>query len=145
RPASADAPAPADQQPAVAGTGALPPVEPFPVGVLPKPLGRYVDEAARAHSCRPDYLAVPMLVLAGAAIGAARPVEIKSSWHEYPSLSASPVGDPGGAKSPALKLVSDPVPRRQGELEAEFKRRWRDHERQLEAQQGARRKRRPTA
>src|SRR5262249_51530796 len=49
----------------------------FPVDVFPVPLRAFVREAAAALACPADYIAVPLLTLAGAAIGAARELEIK--------------------------------------------------------------------
>jgi hypothetical protein len=70
--------------------------------------------------CPEDYLAVPLLVLAGAAIGATRVLEVKPGWREAPCLYAAVVGDPGTTKSPALKAVMVPFEERQRELEQEY-------------------------
>jgi hypothetical protein len=99
--------------------GKLPPVDPFPTDVLPEPLARYVREGAKAMGCPEDYLAVPMLVVAGAAIGGSRVLEVKPGWREAPCLYAAVVGDPGTTKSPALKAVLGPFEERQRELERE--------------------------
>src|SRR5262249_47024475 len=64
----------------------LPPVPAFPTDVLPEPLALYVREGARAMGCPEDYLAVPMLALAGAAIGGSRVLEVKPGWQEAPCL-----------------------------------------------------------
>ena len=100
----------------------LPDVPPFPVDVLPDVLARYAREAATALGCPVDYLALPMLALAGAAIGATRKIELKSTWRESATLYAAVVGHPGTTKSPALRSVAEPVEERQRELESRFRR-----------------------
>ena len=61
---------------AVPADGAATAVEPFPTDVLPRPLGRFVEEVAGAIDCPPDFAAVPMLAvehgLADGALGGAR-------------------------------------------------------------------------
>jgi hypothetical protein len=115
----------------------LPAVEPFPVEVLPGVLADFVRAGAEALGCPPDYLAVPMLVLAGAAIGTARCVEAKESWRELPSLFACIVGGPGSGKSPALKVVAAPVERRQRELQARYERERKGYEAGLRRRKAA--------
>ena len=44
-------------------------VEPFPLEALPAAFRRAVESSAKALHCPPDYLAVPILTFAGAAIG----------------------------------------------------------------------------
>jgi hypothetical protein len=70
--------------------------------------------------CPEDYVAVPMLVLAGLAIGATRRVALKAGWAESACLYAAVVGSPGTTKSPVLKAVVAPVEARQRRLEAEY-------------------------
>jgi hypothetical protein len=69
-----------------------------------------------------DYIAVPLLTLAGAAIGARRALEIKTGWTERPSLYAAIVAPPGSAKSPALKLVASPFYAEQNRRLAHYRR-----------------------
>ncbi|MCL6446009.1 MAG: hypothetical protein K6T83_21630, partial [Alicyclobacillus sp.] len=47
-------------------------VLPFPVDVYPRPLQELVWETAESISCPPDYVAVPMLSVAGLCIGPSR-------------------------------------------------------------------------
>jgi hypothetical protein len=82
--------------------GDVPPVSPFPEHVLPVCLATFVREAASALACPTDYVGVPLLAIAGAAIGASRALQIKPGWQERPCLYAAVVAPPGSAKSPAL-------------------------------------------
>lgn len=84
------------------------PVEPFPTEALPRILRRFVEEGARAFECPPDYLALPALALAGAAIGSSRVLELKPGWQEGPRFYAVIVGDPGQKKTPILAAVCEP-------------------------------------
>jgi len=109
----------------------LPPVDPFPTEVLPGVLARFVEEGARAFRCPPDYLGLPVLVLAGAAIGATRVLELKPGWCEGPRFYAVIVGDPGQKKSPVLKAAEEPFHRRQQELAAAYEEAKRRYHREL--------------
>jgi hypothetical protein len=85
------------------------PVPAFPLDVLPPPLADFCRQHARSLSCPVDYLAVPLLAIAGGAIGRSIALRIKDSWIESPCLYAAVIGDPGVAKTPALKTVSRPL------------------------------------
>lgn len=100
-------------------TPLLLPVDPFPIETLPGVLARFVEEGARAFKCPPDYLALPALVLAGAAIGSTRVLQLKPGWWEGCRFYAVIVGDPGQKKSPVLAAVAEPFHRRQQVLAAE--------------------------
>ena len=50
---------------------------PFPVELLPEPIGGYVQEAARSIHCDPSYVALPLLSAIGAAIGNTRRIVLK--------------------------------------------------------------------
>lgn len=97
-----------------------PQVKPFPLEVLPSPLRRFVEEGAEAICCPPDFLAVPLLVLAGVAIGTSRLLRVKEGWEEGPQLFAAIVADPGAKKSPALKLCLTPFFEKQQQYLQEY-------------------------
>jgi 5S rRNA maturation endonuclease (ribonuclease M5) len=86
---------------------------PFPVDALPEPTRSFVDSGAEAIGCDVAYLALPLLVAAAAAIGNTRRLELKGIWSVPPILWGAIVGESGSAKSPAFKLVMQPVRRRQ--------------------------------
>jgi hypothetical protein len=64
----------------------IPAAKPFPLDVLPQSLGEFIQDAAAALTCPADYVAVPLLAIAGAAIGTSRVLEIKAGWRERPAL-----------------------------------------------------------
>jgi hypothetical protein len=88
----------------------------FPLAALPPSLQRFIREAADALPCPPDLIGVPLLALAGAAIGNSRHLKIKNEWIERPILWGVIVAPPGAKKTPALKLVRKPWEARQRKL-----------------------------
>jgi hypothetical protein len=94
---------------------------PFPLEVLPTPLGRLCTEAASALPCPPDFLAVTMIALAGAAIGTSRVLEVKPGWREGARIFAAIVADPGARKSPAFRLAAEPFHERQRQAHIEYR------------------------
>jgi hypothetical protein len=107
---------------APAPLGAVPAAPPFPVEVLPGKVRRFVAEAAAALQCPPDYLAVPLLAVAGGQIGAGRALAVKPGHVQRAALYAGVVGDPGASKTPALEAVVDPVHEIEERLHAEWER-----------------------
>jgi hypothetical protein len=108
-----------------------PEADPFPVDVLPAQLARFVEAVAFAKNCPVDYAAVPLLVIAGAAIGASRALEVKQGWRERPCLYAAVIGPPGSAKTPALKAVAAPVYGEQARRLAHYRRQrtaWQEND-----------------
>jgi hypothetical protein len=89
--------------------GEVPAVMPIPLEVFPTTLQRFAQEAAEALGCPVDYLAVPMLVVAGGAIGQSRALALTRSHEQRPSLYAAIVGLTGSLKTPAQKLVVAPL------------------------------------
>ena len=81
----------------------------FPTQFLPCSLCRLVQEGAKAIQCPEDLIAVPLLVMAGAAIGRTYCLRLKKGWDEFGALYAAVVARPGMAKSPAVKLAAHPV------------------------------------
>jgi hypothetical protein len=86
---------------------------PFPVNTLPEPIRGFVDAGARAIGCDPSYLALPLLTAIAAAIGNTRRLELKRGWSAPPILWGAIVGESGTAKTPAFRLVMQPMRERQ--------------------------------
>ncbi|HLY29668.1 MAG TPA: DUF3987 domain-containing protein, partial [Ktedonobacterales bacterium] len=96
-------------------------VAPFPLVVFPTALRNLVASGAAAIHCPPDFLAVPLLVALGVAIGTTHAIEVKRGWREYARLWAAIVAKPGDKKSPALDLVMAPLHERQRRLASEYR------------------------
>ena len=73
----------------------------------------FVVDGAKAIGCEPSYLALPLLVALAAAIGNTRRLELKRGWSAPAILWGAIVGESGTSKTPAFKLVMQPVRERQ--------------------------------
>ena len=82
---------------------------PFPVEVLPEPARGFVVAASKALGCDSSYVALPLLVALGAAIGNTRRLRVKRAWEVPPILWGAIVGESGTTKSPAFRLVLRPI------------------------------------
>ena len=98
-----------------------PPANPFPLAVLPLPLRQVVSQAAAAVHCPTDYVAVPLLTLAGAAIGRSRILRVKNGHFELPALYTGVVGPTGLGKTPALTAARRPFDAVQAQRVKDFK------------------------
>jgi hypothetical protein len=105
----------------------LPAVDPFPLDVFPAKLQQYASEAAAAFSCPPDYPAMAMIAVAGAAIGNSRVLEIRRTFQASASLYVCIIGEPGVTKTPLLLFVLRPVHKRSEELAEEHGRAMAKH------------------
>jgi hypothetical protein len=92
-----------------------------------------VEEGTASVRVPPDYIAIPLLVTAGALIGNAAVVEIKRGWREGPNLSAAVVGPTGSGKSPGIALATRPIHRLQAVLARHFEEELKNYEADLEA------------
>jgi hypothetical protein len=110
--------------------------EPFPVGLLPDPVGPFVAEAAERLSCDPVLVAFPMLAAVAATIGNRRRIELWPGWLEPPILWMAGVAAPGSMKSPAADKALQFIRQRQheafsahGAAMAEWEQEKREHDR----------------
>jgi hypothetical protein len=94
--------------------------KPFPTHLLPEPIARYVREAAASLGCDESFVALPVLVLLGSAIGTTRRILLKRTWREYPIIWCVIVAASGAKKSPPFDLALAPLQK----LQREAYRRW---------------------
>ena len=106
----------------------LPEAPPFPVEALPAPCRRLVEEAAAAIVCPPEFIAVPLLVTLGAAIGTSWVVRLKGGWTESAAVYAAIVALPGKKKTPALKAATKAAREKQGDYRQEYREAKEEHE-----------------
>ena len=104
-----DDPAPEDETWGQPLSFKLPPVEPFPLDIYPAPVVRLIRQGSKAINCPLDFLAVPALVVAGAAIGRSASLRLKDGYFAPASVYAACVGQPGDGKSPAVGAVVRPM------------------------------------
>lgn len=100
----------------------MPDVPTFPVGVFPVQIKTLIDEASAALNVPHDYLALPAIALAGAAIANSRHIALTKTHTEPPTLYAVIVGPPGTLKTPALKILRKPFDEIQREKLDKWKR-----------------------
>jgi hypothetical protein len=106
--------------------GALPPAEPFPVDILPESAARLVIEGAAAIGCPSDFLGVPVLAVAGGAIGRSVALLLKSGYFASATIFAACVGPPSDGKTPALKAAAGPLRQIDADLEAEYEQKLKE-------------------
>ncbi len=100
------------------------PVEQLPAGIIPGPFREWVVDVSHRMQCPVDFVAVAVMVMAGAVIGAGcgiRPKQ-KDDWQVVPNLWGGVVGKPGTLKTPSLHEALKPLSR----LEAEAKDQYDD-------------------
>jgi hypothetical protein len=106
---------------------------PYPVDALPDVLATFVAETADAIGCDPAYVALPLLTVAGAAVGTTRRLELKAGYSVPAILWSAIVGESGTSKSPALRSVLEHVRGRERRLREEYAVVRRDYEVAVEA------------
>jgi hypothetical protein len=75
------------------------PPPPLPLNVFGYEWRTWVEDAAKAACCPPDYVAGPLLASASALVGNARWAKAWDGWQEPPHLWLASVGDSGDGKS----------------------------------------------
>jgi hypothetical protein len=78
-------------------------IPPFPIDVLPDTVRAFVESAAIAIGCPPDFVAVPMLGLAEGTMGRSRRLVIRPGFEVSPGSWYGVIGEPGTGKSPGQK------------------------------------------
>jgi len=89
--------------------GTLPPVEPFPLHVLPLPARHLAEAVTESIGCPVDFPAAAILAVASGLIGRSASLLIKPGYFESASLYIAMVGIPSSGKSPALKAAMAPA------------------------------------
>jgi hypothetical protein len=135
---TAQTPAPAPQRTQPVAERQRPP---FPVDVFPATVAAFARRVAAAMGCPIDFIGVAILVVSGAAIGAARALQLKGGWVEKPGLYAVVVARPGTTKTPALRAVMEPIYEEQDRLYQDHKAARTKYEEGLAAFKEARRSR----
>ena len=101
----------------------------LPLDVFGDRWARWINDAAAASACPPDYVVAPLLASVSVLIGNSRWAQANEGWSEPPHLWMCSVGDSGGGKSPG----ADPLMRRvlpviEGKMIGDFPERQREHQ-----------------
>ena len=89
--------------------------QPFPLEALPPVMADFADDVGRALCVDPAMAALPMLSIAGAAIGNTARARMSADFHAPPNVWTATVVDSGDRKSPVLRAVMQPIHARQQE------------------------------
>ncbi len=114
-----------------ADSNELPTAAEFPTSTLPRQGRRLVEEAAAAIDCPSEFVAVPLLVSLGSAIGNARRVRLKQGWTEGAALFAAVIADAGEKKTPAAKVAVEAAVKAQAKMRNEYREKQDEHAREL--------------
>ena len=88
-------------------------VLPFPLEAMPEPLDEIIRQGSKSGGYPPDFIAIPMLTILGAAIGNKFQIELKKGWKQKANLYTAVVGQAGAGKSPGQHVAVKPVERKQ--------------------------------
>ena len=77
----------------------------FPLSIFPKQVQDFLKQASDSLQCPMDFIAVPILVCAGIAVGNSTVIEAKKGWIEGGRIYCGIVAEPGSKKTPALNLA----------------------------------------
>jgi hypothetical protein len=135
--------APADDWPPVR-LPELPPVEPFPVEVLPGPAADFARVVSGSIGCPVDLVALPCLIVAGAAVGRSASLMLKPGYFASAALYGMNVGGPSSGKSPALDAAVRPLWDIDEALHDDYRRRKAEYEEAAAAYARAKRDERPS-
>lgn len=97
---------------------------PFPLHCLPQTLQDLCTEIHLAvnKNCPPDFPAIALLTVAGAAIGNARALQVKRKWYESGRFYAALIAKPGSAKTAAVEMITEPITNLQKQLRQQWER-----------------------
>ncbi len=115
------------------GSRGYPEWVPFPVDALPHAAADYSRAASPAATVDPAMIAVPMLSVLSAGIGATRRVQIKRNWHEKATVWTASVSRSGTTKSAGLEAALKPVNRIERELRERYEEELEYYEEQKRA------------
>jgi hypothetical protein len=83
------------------------PPPPWPRDLFPGGWGRFLDDAAEARGCRPDFVGLAALAAVASRIGNARWGSPWPGWREPTALWVAAVGLPSSGKSPGLDEAAE--------------------------------------
>lgn len=84
--------------------------KPLPIELVPGPIRPFIDDTRKRLSVPVEFIAVPLVVSAGALIGPRAEIEPEGNgWTEHPNLWGGLVAGPGMMKSPAMYEALAPL------------------------------------
>jgi hypothetical protein len=104
----------------------------FPVDVLPKSIRDFVGATAKSIGCDPSCIVLPLLTLAGSAIGNTRRLQLKPGWDVPPILWTLLVGKSGSSKTPAWSKVMELLSPFEKKADKQYRRELESYQNQLD-------------
>ncbi len=101
----------------------------FPIEIYPKATQEIILEFHNKHLFPIDYIGAGILSAASASIGKSFKLEVKHGWLEKVNLFMVIVGQPGDAKTQALKFCFNPIQIKESQLYAEYENHLTEYER----------------
>jgi hypothetical protein len=100
----------------------------FPIEIYPKASQDIIIEIHNKHLFPIDYLGAGLLSAASASIGKSHKLEVKHGWQEKVNLFMVIVGQPGDAKTQALKFCFNPIQIKENQLFADYENQLAEYE-----------------
>jgi putative DNA primase/helicase len=113
----------------------LPPVAPFDMDLLPRAFRPLVEDAAERMQVVPDFVALPLVVAFGAAVGRRvriQPKAADSGFQVVPNLWGAIVAPPGYMKTPAIAAAVAPLVELEKESRSEYAAAYQNYEMEKE-------------
>src|SRR4051794_8829889 len=82
---------------------------PFPTSALPNLLEEFVGEVAESVRCDASFVALPALSALATLVGNTRVIQIRPGWTEPCVIWSGLIAEPGGGKSPAIRIATQPL------------------------------------
>jgi hypothetical protein len=103
----------------------------MPLTVFLPELRAFIEYGSASTCTDPSFIAVPMLAVLAGATGSAAEVELRAGWQEPCILWTAIIGASSTRKSPALRLVKEPLKRLQVRAQKEHERALAEYRRDL--------------
>ena len=92
----------------------------FPIDIFPKAIQEIIIEINSKYLFPIDYLGAGILSASSASIGKSYKLEVKHGWQEKVNLFMVIVGQPGDAKTQALKFCFNPIQIKESQLFSDY-------------------------
>lgn len=112
----------------------------FPLAALSAPIAKFVERAAHAAGVTPCHVALPLLSISSALIGAARLVKPSRGWSEPMSFWGGIIGASGTGKTPGIAAIKSALAQIERDRKLKTDEMERKHESRSEAAKAAHKK-----
>ena len=103
----------------------------FPIEIYPKAIQEIIIEINNKHLFPIDYLGSGILSAASSSIGKSYKIHVKQGWEEKLNLFMVIVGQPGDAKTQALKFCFNPIQIKESQFFIDYENQLAEYERSV--------------